>query len=379
MYIKKIKKNSLKYFLPIIFAACFLFFSCSSASAATLSISSNSASVASGSTIRFSILINSGGVAINNASASISFPTDKLEVVSISKGSVFSLWAEEPTTSKSAGVITFNGGVPTPGYSGSGGTVISINARAKAVGQASLSFSSASILANDGLGTNVLSGTTGRTITITEKPPAVEETPAPTPEPTPEPAPEPEPEPAEPTTPVENPTLIQSIMAEVLSVFTRESFTVKTISFWILILLSSLGLILGVFIITRYSRRLGNKFMIRTGLNKGDSLKILLLYKKLLEENLGVLQETRRDRILTKQEKGIKKTIEDDLDQVDRAIAVQKTKEKKNIKKNVKDNLDKIDKIEEWEEMVEEKLTKKDKTDQILKEHKPKEEITAKE
>ena len=361
MYIKKIKKNSLKYFLPIIFAACFLFFSYSSANAATLSINSNTASVASGSTIRFSVIINSGGVAINNAGASISFPTDMLEVVSISKGSVFTLWAEEPVASN--GVITFNGGVPTPGYSGSGGTVISINARAKAVGQASLSFSSASILANDGLGTNVLTGTSGRTITITAKPPAVvEETPAPTP--TPEPAPEPTPEPVEPAIPVETPTPRKSIMEEVSSWFTQESFTVRPISFFTLILLSALGLILGVFIITRYSRRFGNKSIIRTALDKEDSLKVLLLYKKLLEEKLRVLQETRHDRILTRQEKGIKKTIEDDLDQVDRAIEEQKTKDKKNIKntkKNVKENLDKTDKNEEWEKMVEEKLDKESK------------------
>lgn len=363
MYIKKIKKNSLKYFLPIIFAACFLFFSYSSASAATLSINSNSTSVASGSTIRFTVLINSGGVAINNAGASISFPTDKLEVVSISKGSVFTLWAEEPVASN--GVITFNGGVPTPGYSGSGGTVISINARAKTVGQASLSFSSASILANDGLGTNVLTGTSGRTITITAKPPVVvQETPAPTPTPEPELTPTPEPEPVEPTIPVETPTSRQPILAEVLSWFAKESFTVRPISFFVLILLSLLGLVFGVFMITRYSRRFGNKFVIRTTLNKEDSLKVLLLYKKLLEEKLEVLQEMRRDRILTRQEKRTKKTIEDDLDQVDRAIAEQKTKEKKNIKKNVKNDLNKTDendKNEEWEKMVEEKLEKKAK------------------
>jgi len=120
-------------------------------------------------------------VAINNADAKIVFPADLLEVVSISKGdSIFSLWVEEPTYSNISGIITFNGGIPAPGFTGSYGTAISVVVKAKKVGQASIIFSDAAVRANDGLGTNVLNTKTGKTISIVAKEePVIKEIPKP--------------------------------------------------------------------------------------------------------------------------------------------------------------------------------------------------------
>ena len=59
---------------------------------------------------------------MNAASGVISFPADKLEVVSLSKtGSVFTLWVQEPSFSNSAGTINFEGIVLNPGFIGAAG------------------------------------------------------------------------------------------------------------------------------------------------------------------------------------------------------------------------------------------------------------------
>jgi hypothetical protein len=107
------------------------------------------------------VLVNTEGVAINNVESVINFPADLLEIVSINKSSsIFSLWVEEPKYSNVTGILSFNGGLPTPGYNGISGQVLSIVFRARKVGNASLIFSSISVRANDGLGTDVLKSST---------------------------------------------------------------------------------------------------------------------------------------------------------------------------------------------------------------------------
>jgi len=103
------------------------------------------------------IHVNSSDQAMNAMSGVVSFPVDKLEVVSLSKtGSIVSFWVQEPSFSNSTGVINFEGVIFNPGFSGSAGRILSINFRAKESGQASLRLSSGAILANDGQGTNIL-------------------------------------------------------------------------------------------------------------------------------------------------------------------------------------------------------------------------------
>ncbi len=161
------------------------------ASAATLSVSPSSGSYAVGRTFSVSIGVSSVDQAMNAASGVLSFPANKLEVVSISKtGSIFSLWVQEPSFSNTAGTVSFAGIVLNPGFTGTYGRILSVSFRAKATGSATLSFSSTSVLANDGNGTNILTKTSGATFTIVAATPPP---PAPAPQPAPAPAPPPAP------------------------------------------------------------------------------------------------------------------------------------------------------------------------------------------
>ena len=140
------------------------------AASASLSLASSRRTISIGETASVSVVLSTGGVSINAASATISFDRSKLEVTSISRsGSVFTLWAEEPTFSNSQGIVSFGGGLPTPGFSGSGATLIRISFRGKEAGPAAIRFSSGAVLANDGLGTNVLAGLSGLDLTVQEK------------------------------------------------------------------------------------------------------------------------------------------------------------------------------------------------------------------
>lgn len=137
----------------------------SSAEAATLSLVPGTGVYSTGQTFTVSILVNTAGVAINAAEGSLSFKPNEIQVVSLSKGSIFNLWTAEPSFSNSAGTITFSGGSPT-GYKGSAGSILAVTFRAKAAGSPRVNFSTGSVLANDGKGTNVLTGMNGGSFTI---------------------------------------------------------------------------------------------------------------------------------------------------------------------------------------------------------------------
>lgn len=154
-------KNSKKIILHFALSFCALIFafciSAKVANAATLYFSPSSGNFTVGNLLSTSVLVNTQAEAINNSDATINFPAGLLEVVSVSKsGSIFSLWVEEPAFSNSAGIITFNGGLPTPGFNGTAGKIVNIVFRVKSAGSASLIFSSAAVRANDGYGTDVL-------------------------------------------------------------------------------------------------------------------------------------------------------------------------------------------------------------------------------
>lgn len=142
-------------FCTLIFAFCI--FAVNAANAATLYFSPSSGNFTVGNILNMSVLVDTQGQAINNSSAVINFPTDLLEVISVSKsGSLFSLWVEEPAFSNSAGAISFDGGLPTPGYDGSAGRLLNITFRVRNAGTALLVFSSGAVRANDGYGTDIL-------------------------------------------------------------------------------------------------------------------------------------------------------------------------------------------------------------------------------
>jgi hypothetical protein len=100
-------------------------------------------------------MINVEGAFINAAEAVISFPSNKLKVLEISKThSVFSLWVKEPVFSNSEGKIEFIGGLPSPGFIGEG-NVFCILFEAKDSGKIDISFSEERILADGPQGKDI--------------------------------------------------------------------------------------------------------------------------------------------------------------------------------------------------------------------------------
>ncbi|MFH1193346.1 MAG: hypothetical protein V1656_03490 [Candidatus Jorgensenbacteria bacterium] len=129
----------------------------SAASAASLSFSPSVGTYDNGQTFAVNVFVSSADAAMNAASGVISFSQDKLEVVSLSRtGSIISLWVQDPSFSNAAGAVNLEGIVLNPGFQGASGKLLSITFRAKGAGNASVAFSSGSVLANDGQGTNIL-------------------------------------------------------------------------------------------------------------------------------------------------------------------------------------------------------------------------------
>ena len=123
-----------------------IFLFAQTAQAATLYISPSTGSFSPGQNFSVSIYTSSADQALNAVSGTLSFPSDKLEVSSVSKsGSVINLWVQEPAYSNSAGTVNFEGIVLNPGFKGGAGKIITVNFRTKAAGSASVTFSSGSI------------------------------------------------------------------------------------------------------------------------------------------------------------------------------------------------------------------------------------------
>ena len=136
------------------------------ASAATMAVTPSTGVYTAGSTFNVSVIVNTGGKPINAAEATLKFNPQELSVVSVNKvGSIFNLWVTEPTFSNSAGTINFSGGLPS-GYTGSSGTVFNVTFRTTNASTARVSLTGGSVLANDGKGTNILSGMSGGTYTV---------------------------------------------------------------------------------------------------------------------------------------------------------------------------------------------------------------------
>lgn len=158
-------KTTLLLTLKFIFLVGLLFLS-NQVFAATLSLSPSTGVYTAGGTFSASVILDTAGSPINAAEAVLKFNPKELSVISASRGSsIFNLWTQEPTYSNSAGTISFGGGSPS-GYTGSRGTVMTVTFRALNAGTAKVNFSDGSVLAADGLGTNVLTSMNGGNYTI---------------------------------------------------------------------------------------------------------------------------------------------------------------------------------------------------------------------
>ncbi len=156
--------KSFKYLKSNIFlllVSAFFFYNFANiASAATLIFSPQTGTYAKGSSIVVNVLVSSSDKTMNAASGVVSFPTNLLSVSSISKtGSIVNFWAQEPSFSNSLGTVNFEGVVLPPWYTGGSGKILTITFKAKEAGTANISFTSGSVLAADGIGTNIITGT----------------------------------------------------------------------------------------------------------------------------------------------------------------------------------------------------------------------------
>jgi hypothetical protein len=138
------------------------------AAGARLFFSPGSGAYTVGKTFTARIMVDSGGGAgINAAETTVNFDPSILKITSLSTASsIFKLWTNDPTEALSkissfnkAGSFSLGGGLPGT-YSGSAGSILSITFSALKAGTATVSFSGSLVLANDGQGTNIYSGST---------------------------------------------------------------------------------------------------------------------------------------------------------------------------------------------------------------------------
>lgn len=130
--------------------------------AANFAITPSSGTYTVGSTFEVSVVTDTKGQTINAVQLNISFPVDKLQLVSPSAGnSIISIYTTPPKYDNSTGKIEIIGGIPN-GINTSNGLITKLTFRVKGVGSASLRFTGdLQILLNDGRGTNVLDNTFG--------------------------------------------------------------------------------------------------------------------------------------------------------------------------------------------------------------------------
>lgn len=150
---------------------CFVFFSSffvSHVNAAKLDVVSTYGSVNVGDNVKVRIILSSTDQSANAVSSTVSFSNDLLTLNSISKSdSIISLWPVEPSYSNAKGTVNIEG-VVLNGYKGSNGIILTLFFKAKASGVATIKLSNASVLANDGQGTQILSSTGETHFDITE-------------------------------------------------------------------------------------------------------------------------------------------------------------------------------------------------------------------
>jgi hypothetical protein len=166
---QKTIKNLLLGFFLLLLVTPFITPKTNAAATATLYMSPSSITRTVGNSFTANVNVNTGGQAANAFEATINVPTNILAITSASSGgSLCTLFVQQPTVTGST--VSFKCGVPN-GYNGNS-KLISIGFRGNAPGVARVTINNARVLANDGMGTNILSGTGVGTYTIIPEPPA---------------------------------------------------------------------------------------------------------------------------------------------------------------------------------------------------------------
>lgn len=142
---------------PFLILLAFMPFFANAAGQANLLLSPARGSFIVGSTFDVSMVLDTNE-AVNTIEIELLFPPDKLQIVDPSVGqSIIQLWPAPPTFSNREGKMYFVGGIPSPGIITSQGVVLTVTFRAIAPGRAIIKFLPKSkVLANDGLGTDII-------------------------------------------------------------------------------------------------------------------------------------------------------------------------------------------------------------------------------
>lgn len=140
--------------------------------AATFSVTPATGTYSVGSTFDVSVMVNTEGESVNALQMQLSFPPDKLQLVSPQVGnSVIQIYTTPPRFDNAAGTVDIVGGIPY-GINVNSGMVAKLTFRVRSLGVATLRFTGDSqILLNDGQGTNALNNTVGASYKL-ELPPA---------------------------------------------------------------------------------------------------------------------------------------------------------------------------------------------------------------
>lgn len=137
--------------------------------AADLSINPSVGQTTVGAIITTTIQLDTDGQAVNAVETTLTFPTDLLQLITVSKtGSILTLAKIDSAAANRTGQVMISGGLPSPGYTGDQGIVLRMTWQARAAGQAAMTLSKGSILANDGVGTNVFQSQSGATFTLVD-------------------------------------------------------------------------------------------------------------------------------------------------------------------------------------------------------------------
>lgn len=121
------------------------------------------------------LLSTDAGESANAVSATISYSTNLLTLVSISKAqSIITLWAQEPTMS--GGNAELEGVILNPGWSGKSGIVATLVFEIKAKGTGTITFSDANVYANDGNATPILSSSPSKSLAVKDATPSSQTT-----------------------------------------------------------------------------------------------------------------------------------------------------------------------------------------------------------
>ena len=138
-----------------LFLAMFIGYHRAQAAGALLTISPPAGEFRVGSTFTATLLVDTRDSSVQGVRATLSYPSDILQVIKpVSDFSIITSWIETPVASNTDGILTFNGAM-LPGIKTSAGTVLTLEFRVVAPGEARLSVRDAFVTRAGESGVNV--------------------------------------------------------------------------------------------------------------------------------------------------------------------------------------------------------------------------------